>query len=181
MKLKIALLVLFFAVIFSAGCIQTGFDSEFQKLTEMQQRYGLGEQLAPASLNEIAVFKGELSKMKQQTKDAAFSSFIDARINAAETMENLLLSDLEMQRINPADIDCTVTGPLSKGKAFLDKAYKKSETAKARIEAFKSSYPTLAEKVGKAGFDEARMDDLKKAAKEQFDNATMFWLENCEK
>jgi len=174
-------LMLVLSFLLFAGCTASGFDSEFSKLTDLQQRYSLGEQLAPARLQDLNAFKAELNKMKQKTKDSAFSSFLDARISAAEIMENLLLANLEMGRVNPVNIDCSPNSPLAKGKDLLDKAAKKTDATKTRIEAFKSSYSQFADKADKAGFTETRITELKKTIQAQADYAKTLWLENCEK
>jgi hypothetical protein len=179
---KIALVFGFIGLAFLlAGCTASSFDSEFSKLIDLQQRYSLGEQLAPARLQDLNAFKAELNKMKQKTTDSAFSSFLDARISSAEIIENLLLASLETQRINPIDIDCASNSPLAKGKGLLEKTIKKSDSAKARISAFKGNYPQYADKIEKAGFNEERIVDLEKTIKAQLDYAQGLWLENCEK
>ncbi|MDD5163474.1 MAG: hypothetical protein PHD95_04670 [Candidatus ainarchaeum sp.] len=180
MNYKIALGFFFVALaLFLAGCTASGFDSEFSELTDLQQRYNLGEQLAPARLQDLNAFKAELNKMKQKTTDSAFSSFLDARISSVEIIENLLMASLEMQRVNPIDIDCASNGPLSKGKGLLEKTIKKSASAKARISAFKGNYSQYADKIEKAGFSEERITDLEKTIKAQSDYAQALWLENC--
>lgn len=165
--------------IFLAGCAQPSFDSEITKINELQQRYSLEEQLAPARLEDLNAFKAELNMMKQKTKDSAFSSFLDIKINAAETIELISLADLELRRINTANIDCRQNAPLAKAVSLLDRAVKKADSTKTRIAAFTENYPQFAGTIEKTGLGDTRINDLKKSLKDQSDSIKTLWLESC--
>ncbi|HLD59138.1 MAG TPA: hypothetical protein VI977_05930 [archaeon] len=178
LKVFFAVAILFSALFFN-GCLQSTFDSGMAKISEMQARYNLGEQFAPNNLEQIASFKAELNKLKQETKDSALSSFIDLRLNAVDTMESLIMSDLEFRRTNTANVDCRRESPLNKGIGFLENALNKSALGIKRFEAFKTSYPDLVAKIQQNGFQEERFSELNSSIKTQLDSAKELKLVSC--
>jgi len=179
-KKAVVFAVVFAFLIVSAGCIfQNDFDSGFAELKEIRQRYGLEQELGPAEPEKTAAFKSEIDNLKQRTKSSEFSSLLDIQKNNAETIESLVMAELEIARLNTENMDCGKESPIENAIALLEKAESRSSLAQKKLESFKNANPGLAQQLSETGFDSERLKTLNLAISGQLEIAKELKFYNC--
>ena len=146
---KLVVLIVLLALLFAAWFVFLMNPPGYDEFKAVENRYMQPDELAPATLEKINLYKQEMLLLKRkysQSQEAALLA--DIKIDLAEMEENIILAGNEFSRADRRNPDCSEGSRISKSSKLLEGARKKVADVNKNTLKLEQGYKAFAETSG---------------------------------